>query len=49
MDTSSIEKIFRLAGFNGGMGSSDGTHIGMLCCPSWAFNNHKGFKLAIPS
>jgi hypothetical protein len=49
IDTSSIEKIFQLAGFNGGMGSSDGTHIGMLCCPSWAFRNHKGFKLAIPS
>ena len=48
-DTSAIEKIFRLAGFNGAMGSSDGTHIGMLCCPSWAFINHKGFKLAIPS
>lgn len=31
------------------MGSSDGTHIGMLCCPSWAFHNHKGFKLAMPS
>ena len=49
MDTSSIEMIFRLAGFDGCMGSSDGTHIGMLCCPSWAFINHKGFKLAIPS
>ena len=48
-DTSAIEKIFRLAGFNGCMGSSDGTHVGMLCCPSWAFINHKGFKLAIPS
>ena len=49
IDTSQIEKIFRLAGFNGCMGSSDGTHIGMLCCPSWAFHNHKGFKLAMPS
>ena len=49
VDTARIEKIFRLAGFNGAMGSSDGTHIGMLCCPSWAFHNHKGFKLAMPS
>lgn len=49
MDTKRIERLFRMAGFNGCIGSSDGTHIGLLSCPSWAFNNHKGFKLAIPS
>ena len=49
MDMSRIEKLFNIAGFNVCIGSSDGTHIGMLCCPSWAFHNHKGFKLAIPS
>ena len=49
MDTSSIENIFKSAGLNGCHGSSDGTHIGLLSCPTWAFNNHKGFKLAIPS
>ena len=49
MDMSRIEKLFNFAGFNGCIGSSDGTHIGMLCCPSWAFHNHKGYKLAIPS
>ena len=49
MDFSRIEKLFNFAGFNGCIGSSDGTHIGLLCCPSWAFHNHKGFKLAIPS
>ena len=46
---SRIENLFTIAGFNGCIGSSDGTHIGLLCCPSWAFHNHKGFKLAIPS
>ena len=49
MDVSRIEKLFRIAGFNGCMGSSDGTHVGLLSCPTWAFHNHKGFKLAVPS
>ena len=49
MDSKRIEKLFRIAGFNGCHGSSDGTHIGLLSCPSWAFNNHKGFKLGVPS
>ena len=48
-DMSRIENLFTIAGFNGCIGSSDGTHVGLLCCPTWAFNNHKGFKLAIPS
>ena len=34
---------------NGCIGSSDGTHVGMQQCPNWATQNHKGFKLAIPS
>ena len=49
IDMSSIEHLFNIGGLNGCHGSSDGTHIGLLSCPSWAFNNHKGFKLAIPS
>ena len=49
MDTSLLEKLFKLAGLNGCMGSGDGTHVGMQQCPSWAMINHKGFKLAIPS
>ena len=48
-DVASFQKIFGIAGFNGAMGSSDATQIGMLQCPNWASINHKGFKLAIPS
>ena len=43
------ESLFRSAGFNGCMGSSDATHVGMLACPQWAQTEHKGFKLNIPS
>jgi hypothetical protein len=45
----SFEKVFSLAGFNGCIGSTDGTHVGMLQCPSWATINHSGHKLATPS
>ena len=48
-DVKSFQRIFAIAGFDGAMGSSDGTHVGMLQCPSWAGINHRGFKLAIPS
>ena len=48
-DVSIFEKVFALAGFNGCIGSSDGTHVGMLQCPSWASINHLGHKLSIPS
>ena len=48
-DVGSFQRIFALAGFDGAMGSSDATQVGMLQCPSWAGINHKGFKLAIPS
>ena len=48
MDKSRIEKLFNITGSNGYYGSSD-THIGLLSCPSQAFNNHKGFKLAVSS
>ena len=48
-DVSIFEKIFALAGFNGCIGSTDGTHVGMLQCPSWASINHLGHKLAMPS
>ena len=46
---SDFEKIFAMADFDGCVGSSDATHIGMLSCPVWASNNHKGHKLAVPS
>ena len=46
---SNREKLFRLAGFNGCIGSSDATHIPMLRCPQWAQNTHKGFKLNFPA
>jgi len=48
-NVSIFEKIFAMAGFNGACGSSDGTHIGMLQCPSWASVGHLGHKLATPS
>jgi hypothetical protein len=48
-DLSTFEKVFALAGFNGCGGSTDGTHVGMLQCPSWASVNHGGHKLATPS
>ena len=43
------ERLFRQAGFNGCIGSSDATHVGMLSCAIWAKIMHKGFKLNIPS
>ena len=43
------ESIYRKAGFNGCIGSSDATHIAMLKCPQWASQNHKGFKLSVPA
>jgi hypothetical protein len=48
-DVSTFQRIFGQAGFDGAMGSSDATHVGMLNCPSWATVGHKGFKLATPS
>ena len=48
-DVSMFERVFALAGFNGCIGSTDGTHVGMLQCPSWASISHTGYKLAIPS
>ena len=44
-----FESVFASAGFNGCVGSSDGTHIGMHNCATWAANNHLGHKLNIPS
>ena len=49
IDKSHIEKLFNIAGLNGCYGSSDSTHISLLSCLSWAFNNHKGFKFIVPS
>ena len=43
------ESLFRSAGFNGCIGSSDATHVGMLACPQWAQTEHKGFKMNFPS
>ena len=47
-DLQDQESIFRDAGFNECIGSSDGTHIPMLNCAQWASNSHKGFKLNVP-
>ena len=46
---SKFELVFSLPGFNGCIGSSDGTHIGMHYCDSWAVHNNLGHKLNIPS
>ena len=48
-DVSEFEKLFALAGYNGCIGESDGTHVGMLSCASWATIAHLGPKLNIPS
>ena len=48
-NTSDQERLFRMAGFNGCIGSSDATHVGMLSCPAWTHNMHKGYKLNISS
>ena len=37
---SKYEKLFAAAGFNGCMGSTDATHVGMLSCTNWAAHNH---------
>lgn len=49
MNVSSHEKLFKMAGFNGCIGSTDATHVGMLNYATWAHIIHKGFKLNIPS
>ena len=41
--------MFKLAGFDGCIGSTDATHVGILKCAAWAHIIHKGFKLNIPS
>ena len=46
---SSHERMFKLAGFNGCIGSTDTTQVGMLNCYAWAHIIHKGFKLNILS
>lgn len=42
------EDLFKMAGFNGCIGSSDTTHVPMLSCASWATKSHKGAKLNVP-
>ena len=49
IDSKRIEKVFNIAEFNDCHGSFDGTHVGLLTCPSWVFNKHSGFKIAVPS
>ena len=49
INISERESIFRQAGFDGCIGSSDATHVAMLSCPYWAQNMHKGFKLHCPA
>ena len=48
-DPFEFEKLFAMAGFNGCLGSSDATHVGMLSCSIWAQINHKGTKIKTPS
>ena len=43
------ESVFKLAGYDGCIGSSDTTHIPMLKFSQWASNLHKGFKLSAPA
>ena len=40
--------FFASAGFNSCIGSSDGNHVGILSCASWATHNHTGHKLSFP-
>ena len=42
-------QLFHKSGSNGCLGSSDGAHLGMQRCSTWASMNHKGFKLAMLS
>ena len=49
LNISEQESLFRLAGFNGCIGSADATHVIMLKCASWASLSHKGFKLNLPA
>ena len=50
-DSKRIEKLFKIAGFNGCVMDHPMELILVLyyLVQDWAFNNHKGFKLAIPS
>ena len=41
-------EIYATAGFNGCLGSTDGSHVAMLNCPSWASIAHKGPKQSFP-
>ena len=34
-----------MAGFPGCIGSTDGTHVPMICCAEWTSTKHTGFKL----
>ena len=44
IDNANNEILYRMAGFNGCLGSSDATHIIMLKLASWATIGHKGFE-----
>ena len=48
LDNSS-DKLFKIAGFDGCVGSTDATNIPMLDCPAWATVMHKSFKLSSPA
>ena len=43
------ESSFNLVGFNGCIGSTDATRVGMLNCAAWTHMLHEGFKLDVPS
>ena len=44
-----LTNLFKQAGFNGCIGSTDCTHLPMLKCSNWARNIHKGSKMHVPS
>ena len=48
-DVSTSEELFQTTDFDGCIGSSDTTHIGMLSYSIWVRINHLGYKLNIPS
>jgi hypothetical protein len=48
-DPKEWEELFKLSWFNGCIGSTDATYVGMLKYPNWASIKHKGHKLNIPS
>ena len=49
IDSIEYDALFKQAGYNGCIGSSNVIHVGMLSCASWESITHIGHKLNIPS